>query len=68
MANKPLSKLEQEQLERIKADPVLWARAYLRAYDPALGKFTPWVARWYQAEMLRDQESKKKVCKYAFGM
>ena len=30
-----------------------------RTYDNALKKYTPWTARWYQAEMLRDKSRKK---------
>lgn len=54
-----LSKIQQEQMDLINSDPVLWAKAYVITYDNALKKYTPWTARWYQAEMLRDKSRKK---------
>ncbi len=41
-------------------DPVAWAQAFLRTFDPNSGKIVPWKARWYQVEMLQDN-SKKRV-------
>ncbi len=58
MARK-LSKVEIEMLQKIQADPVLWAKAYLVTYDGVQKKYVPWTARWYQAEMLRDQGRRK---------
>lgn len=40
-------------------DPVLWAKAFIRTFDPEKKKYVPWEARWYQAEMLRDKSLKK---------
>lgn len=54
-----LSQIDQEKLQRIKEDPVLWAKAHLITYDNALKRYVPWTARWYQAEMLRDKTRKK---------
>lgn len=54
-----LSKIEQEKLKTIMEDPVLWAKAHIITYDNVLKKYTPWTARWYQAEMLRDTSRKK---------
>ena len=42
-----LSKVEQEMIQRIRSNPVLWAKAYLMT------------ARWYQAEMLQDRSRRK---------
>lgn len=57
--NSKLSKIQQEKLAAIQNDPVLWAKAYIITYDNALKKYVPWTARWYQAEMLRDNSRKK---------
>lgn len=54
-----LSKIEQEKLKAIMEDPVLWAKAHIITYDNVLKRYTPWTARWYQAEMLRDNSRKK---------
>lgn len=48
---------EQERLRIKKAaeiiqNPVLWAKAFLRTVDNTTKKITPWIARWYQAEIL----------------
>lgn len=40
------SKIEQEQLERINNDPVLWAKSHIITYDQVQKKFVPWTARW----------------------
>ena len=31
-----ISKIQQEQLDKINKDPVLWAKAYVITYDNAL--------------------------------
>ena len=54
-----LSKVEQEMIQRIKTNPVLWAKAYLVTYDAVKKAYTPWTARWYQAEMLQDKSLRK---------
>jgi hypothetical protein len=53
------SPIVREKLRKIAEDPVLWAKAFLVTYDPVKKKDTPWVARWYQAEMLRDKSLRK---------
>lgn len=54
-----LSPVEKEKLKRIGEDPVYWARAFLRTFNPAKKKMEPWTARWYQVEMLRDKSTRK---------
>ena len=54
-----LSKVEREMIQRIYANPVLWAKAYLITYDGSKKEYTPWTARWYQAEMLQDTSLRK---------
>lgn len=53
---KPWSPIERAKLAKIHADPVLWARAYLRINNPDTKKIEPWIARDYQEEMLRDTD------------
>lgn len=53
------SPVVREKLKKIAEDPVLWAKAFVVTYDSAKKKDTPWTARWYQAEMLRDMSLKK---------
>lgn len=54
-----LSKVEREMIQRIRSNPVLWAKAYLVTYDAVKKAYTPWTARWYQAEMLQDTSLRK---------
>lgn len=49
----------KKRLQQIMNDPVLWAKTFLVAFDRKAKKEAPWHARWYQAEMLRDQSRKK---------
>lgn len=56
---KNMSALEKKRLLEISKDPVKWAQAFLRSYNPATKQVEPWTARWYQVEMLRDQHVKK---------
>ena len=58
MAN--YKKADQIKLAKIMKDPVAWAQAFLRTFNPQTGRIEPWKARWYQVEMLQDQ-SKKRV-------
>lgn len=51
--------LKAKKLADICANPVLWAKAFLRTVDNATKKVGPWTARWYQAEMLLDKSDKK---------
>lgn len=54
-----LSKAQMKKLKEINADPVKWAQVFLVTYDKTLKKETPWTARWYQSQMLRDRSQKK---------
>lgn len=54
-----LSKLEAKKIKEIMDDPVKWAQIFVTIYDNNLKKYTPWVARWYQAEMLHDTSTRK---------
>ena len=54
------NKADQVKLAKIMRDPVAWAQAFLRTFDPKTGKVGPWKARWYQVEMMTDN-SKKRV-------
>lgn len=56
---KNLTPTEKKKLKQIAQDPVLWAKAFIRTFDPEKKKYVPWEARWYQAEMLRDKSLKK---------
>ena len=58
MAN--YKKADQVKLAKIMKDPVAWAQAFLRTFNPQTGRIEPWKARWYQVEMLQDT-SKKRV-------
>lgn len=51
--------VKAKKLADICANPVLWAKAFLRTVDNATKKVGPWTARWYQAEMLLDKSDKK---------
>lgn len=53
------SPIVQERLKQIQNDPVLWARAFIQCYNPLTKQVEPWVARWYQAEMMRDNSQFK---------
>ena len=55
---KHLSPIEHAKLARIMADPVLWAKAFLRTNNPKTKKLEPWSARDYQEEMLRDPNTR----------
>lgn len=56
---KKMSPIERKKLKEIVEDPVLWAKVFVRTFDPVQKKVVPWTARWYQAEMLRDKSLKK---------
>ena len=55
-----LTKAQLAKLKEINSDPVKWAQVFLVTYDKTLKKETPWTARWYQSQMIKDK-SKKKV-------
>lgn len=59
MSKKKFSKIEADRLREIMGNPVMWARAFIRTFNPLTKKHEPWIARWYQAEILLDQSVKK---------
>lgn len=56
---KNMSAIEKKKLMEIMDDPIKWAQAFLRAFSPQTKKIEPWVARWYQVEMMRDKSVRK---------
>ena len=54
-----LAKSQAAKLAEIMNDPIKWAQAFLRTFDPKQKKIVPWTARWYQVEMLRDKHTRK---------
>jgi hypothetical protein len=50
---------EAKKLKDIMSDPVKWAQIFVVTFDPVKKAYGPWVARWYQVEMLRDRSVKK---------
>ena len=50
---------ELKKFKEIVTDPVKWTQVFLTTFDGALKREVPWTARWYQAEMLRDNSLKK---------
>ena len=58
MSNK-LSAVEKKKVKEMLEDPVKWARTFVRVFDQEKKKMTPWEARWYQANILRDKTPKK---------
>ena len=54
-----LSPVELAKLKQITDDAVLWAKVFVKTFDPIQKKIVPWTARWYQVEMLRDKSLKK---------
>ena len=54
-----ISKAEAKKLQEIMNDPIKWAQAFLRTFNPKTKKIEPWTARWYQVEMLRDKHTRK---------
>ena len=50
---------QKKKLQEIVNDPVKWAQAFLTTWNGDKKCNTPWTARWYQAEMLRDNSLKK---------
>ena len=55
-----LTASQKLKLKEVLEDPVKWAQAFVTTWNGDKKCYTPWTARWYQAEMLRDK-SKKKV-------
>lgn len=58
-AFKKLSPIEEAKLKKIMDDPVLWAKAFIQARNPATMKTGPWIARKYQVEMMHDDSLRK---------
>lgn len=54
-----INAVERQRLKEILSDPVMWAQAFLKTFDPKEKKIIPWIARWYQVEMMRDRSTKK---------
>ena len=50
---------QKAKLQEIIKDPVKWAQAFLITWNGDKKCYSPWTARWYQAEMLRDNSLKK---------
>jgi hypothetical protein len=61
MDAKQFSTVEAKKLLEIMQDPVKWAQVFVRTWDPVQKKVVPWVARWYQADALRDKSLKKTL-------
>lgn len=56
---KKFSPVEAKKLVEVMKDPVKWAQIFVTTFDNVKKTYVPWVARWYQVEMLRDQSVKK---------
>lgn len=54
-----LAKAQAAKLKEIMDDPIKWAQAFLRTFNPKTKNIEPWTARWYQVEMLRDKHTRK---------
>ena len=54
-----LAKAHRKKISDVSSDPVKWAQVFLRTFDTKTKKIVPWVARWYQVEMMRDKSVKK---------
>lgn len=54
-----MSSIEAQKMKEIMNDPVKWAQVFVTIFDNVKKEYTPWCARWYQGEMLRDRSIKK---------
>lgn len=54
-----ISAIEAKKIQEIMNDPVKWAQIFITNFDNVKKQYTPWIARWYQVEMLRDRSVKK---------
>ena len=54
-----LSQIEMKNMREVFSDPVKWAQIFLRIFNPVTKKEEPWLARWYQVQMLQDPSLKK---------
>ena len=59
MTSKKISPVEAEKVKAVLRDPVLWAKAFVVAMNPETKKYGPWIARDYQAEILRNRDIRK---------
>jgi replicative DNA helicase len=56
---KQYSTTEMKLLKEITDDPVKWAQVFVQTFDPEQKKYVPWIARWYQVQMLRDNATRR---------
>lgn len=54
-----MSPIEKERFLAIIKDPVKWSQSFIKIFNPVTKQVEPWIARWYQVEMLRDFSTKK---------
>ena len=54
-----MSAVEKKLFAEVAKDPVKWSQMFIRFFNPITKKEEPWVARWYQVQMLRDMSVKK---------
>lgn len=53
------TKMEHQKVKAILDNPVKWAQMFVTIFDNSKKEMTPWVARWYQSEMMCDKSYKK---------
>lgn len=56
---KKFSPVAARRMIEIMKDPVKWAQIFITTFDNATKTQGPWIARWYQVEMLQDTSVKK---------
>lgn len=54
-----LSPAQISKMKEIMKDPIKWSQVFVRTFDSVKKEEGPWIARWYQAEMMRDNSLKK---------
>lgn len=54
-----MTDIEARKVQEILNDPVKWAQIFVTIFDNKQKVLTPWCARWYQSEMMRDTSLKK---------
>lgn len=59
LKNVNLSPEDAKKIKEIMDDPVKWAQIFIISTDNSTKKSGPWVARNYQAKVLRDKKRKK---------
>lgn len=50
---------EMRKVKEVLDDPVKWSYMFVKSYDAKTREISPWKARWYQAQMMRDTSFKK---------